>query len=158
MSDLISSVVAVLGTLAGAALTYAFAERTRSRDRIAGRQEASRQERLAAYSGFIAALTDFRRAQYDRWHRRRDDPGGPAEDRARQEAYRQSVISRTALAMVELTARRGIDEPVLEAAWAAFEKADHIDEAANRQDVTARGEDAKGALRQFVGAANAAVH
>lgn len=63
MESVVTSLVAILGTLLGATTTYAFQIRTAKQARQSATEERLWQERLAAYSTFAGALTDFRKSQ-----------------------------------------------------------------------------------------------
>lgn len=53
--------IAVVGTLLGASLTYVFQQRSAGRARAVAFTKELRAERLAAYSEFVTAVTVFRR-------------------------------------------------------------------------------------------------
>ena len=162
MSNVVSSIVAVLGTLAGSAMAYVFAERSRRRNRRESRHEGSRRERLDAYSGFYSALTDYRRAQYDRWQYWHSDAyqqSSPLEQlQALDGVYRQRVATHAAMARLCLTARLGLDDAVVVAARAAFEKADEMIKADNQADVEKLGNLARSEANAFLTTAADSVH
>jgi ABC-type multidrug transport system fused ATPase/permease subunit len=156
VSGLASSIVAIIGTLAGAAITHLFGERSRERERKNKISEASRQERLASYIEFVAVVHEFRRLQRDRWHRRIDSSEEVAEQ-ARHNAYRHRALGRSALARIELTARKGVDERVVEAARKALEETEKMRAAGSQGDLEAQGDVARQTLDDFVGIASRSV-
>lgn len=76
MEAVITSAVAVAGTLAGALLTHLFQVRAAERAERAGRSSRLRQDRLEACSAFATTATGLRRAANDRWFRRQESPDG----------------------------------------------------------------------------------
>ena len=150
MSDLAPSVIAVVGTLAGAAVAYGFNERSRDRDRRSAQYVASRQERLAVYSDFIAVVTDLRRVKYDRWHRYSEDPKSDEALTARREVHRVRVVARSALARIELTAREGLDDGVVEAARKALDLVEQITTGSTSTEFEEAGDAARSAVSLFV--------
>ncbi|MEW2418606.1 hypothetical protein AB0953_33665 [Streptomyces sp. NPDC046866] len=67
----LSSAVAVGGTLIGSWSTYVFQRRTAERAEAVNREERLRQERLAAFSTYAAAVTELKRGLITLWFRRR---------------------------------------------------------------------------------------
>ena len=158
MAALIASIVAVLGTLAGTSVTYAFAERTRARDLRHERMSDSRRERLEVYGEFVLALTDFRRVQYDRWARRSEDPSGSRLEEANAESRHVHVAARLALAKVELTARPGLDEPLIRSAKSAFMLADGMFKESGTSSIHDLAGQAQEALDEFTRRAASTLH
>ena len=109
MDGVLAGLIAVVGTLLGSALTYAFQHRTVDRAEGFARQERLRQERLATYSAFAGALTEHRRAVVNLWFRRQEDPGGPEHRAARLECDRLGAAVDHARFRVQLVA----DDPGL---------------------------------------------
>jgi hypothetical protein len=74
MDGVLTSVVAISGTLAGSSLTYLFGlMATRRTERVA-REERLRQERISAYVAFAGAMTDLRQSVVAKWFlKQRDD-------------------------------------------------------------------------------------
>src|SRR5262245_51284043 len=81
MEPIWTSVVAVAGTLLGAVVTYPF-------QRLAAKQQRLRDERIAAYTAFAAAVEDFRHGQAERFFSRQKDPDGEAFRLAYHEGHR----------------------------------------------------------------------
>lgn len=141
------SAVAVLGTLLGSAVTYAFQRDASRRSERFARSEALRQERMAAYSAFAAALEDYRRGQSDRWYRRAVDPGGDAFLRARDEAHRLRTAARQALYRVRLLTD---DDGVARAAERAYRCTWDVSNAQDQPGHDARDAEARQAVEAFV--------
>lgn len=154
MGSAITSLIAILGTLLGATATYVFQMRTAKQARQSAREERLWQERLAAYSAFAGALTDFRKSQNDRWHRKQEDPKSSEYVAARDESYRQRAIATAALFRLRLvTPNQDLDE----LASLALRLTEEIHEATDEQDRTDRGRKARRALLNFAQAAAANV-
>jgi hypothetical protein len=67
VSAVFASLIAVVGTLLGSLSTFLFQQRTAVRAEVAVREERLRQERLAAYSAFAAAVTELKRGVVAAW-------------------------------------------------------------------------------------------
>ncbi|MFD7918891.1 protein kilB [Streptomyces sp. NPDC059740] len=63
---MLSSIIAVIGTLAGAALSYLLQHRAARAERAEARAETRRSEQLAAVTALVSALADHRRAMWVR--------------------------------------------------------------------------------------------
>ncbi|MEV0586766.1 hypothetical protein [Nonomuraea sp. NPDC050310] len=150
MESVVTSLVAILGTLLGAIATYVFQMRTAKQARQSAREERLWQERLTAYSTFAGALTDFRKSQNDRWHREREDSLSTAYASARDESYRQRANATAALFRLQLvTANQELDG----LASLALRLTEEIHDATDEQDRTDRGQKARRALLDFAQAA-----
>ncbi|MDQ1009507.1 hypothetical protein QFZ82_003992 [Streptomyces sp. V4I23] len=154
MSASLSTIVAVLGTLLGAVVTHLFQRNSAEQARIFTASQQLRSERLSVYSDFAGAVTEFRRGQYDRWHRKNEDPQSPAYVDARTESYRLRGVSQHALFRVQLIASSA---QVTDAARAAYERASAVHRAADSQHLNANGEEARALLEQFIVLASADV-
>ncbi|MGW6703461.1 hypothetical protein ACWGDE_01020 [Streptomyces sp. NPDC054956] len=80
MEAIIASAIAVLGTLLGSGVTFAFQQRVAERGHEFTRSEKLRQERLDAYTSYAGALVDFRRTLVHLWFSTYQQPYGPYED------------------------------------------------------------------------------
>jgi hypothetical protein len=72
METVFASAVAVIGTLLGVFVSHLLQRRHNQDVERAAREERRRTERIDAISAFAEAAVQFRRAQYDRWWRRRE--------------------------------------------------------------------------------------
>jgi hypothetical protein len=72
MDAVVASLVAVGGTLAGAALTFAFSMVTARRSQRIARAERLHQELQAACAAFAATANQMRRCANDRWYRQHE--------------------------------------------------------------------------------------
>ena len=96
MESVLSAVVAVVGTLLGSVATYWFQRSSAERQERVAQAQRHRAERLAVYTEFAAAVTDLRRAAYDRWHRYQEGAQDRAFADARDGYYRQYAEARNA--------------------------------------------------------------
>lgn len=78
MDAVMTSLIAVAGTLLGSLLTYLFQRRTALRTEAAARSERLRQDQLAACAGFAGAITELKRAVMASWFKRATPPPCPA--------------------------------------------------------------------------------
>ena len=151
MSSMVSAIVAVIGTLLGATATYVFQRIDADRKDRVLRIERFRQERLAVYAEFAGAVTDLRRAAYDRWHRYQEESNSPAFAAARDEYYRLYAVARN----VQLKLRLLTDDTdLVRVAHEAVERATEIKDADTEPERQHRGEQAKQALDDFISAAS----
>lgn len=74
MDGLVTSLVAVGGTLAGSGLTYLFGWFTARRTERVAREERLRQDRITAFTSFAGAITDLRQAVITLWFARQHGP------------------------------------------------------------------------------------
>lgn len=147
MNGALSTLVAVLGTLLGVVVTHLF-QRTSSEQaqRFTSSQQL-RSERLTVYSDFAGAVTEFRRGQQDRWHRKHEDPQSSTYVDARTESYRLRGVALHALFRVQLIASC---PEVVDAARVAYEKVSAIHQAPDSQGLSANGELARAHLERFI--------
>ncbi|MCB5170419.1 protein kilB [Streptomyces bambusae] len=147
-----STLIAVLGTLAGAVLTALLHRRALSLQIDSARADQARADQLAALAGFAAAVADHRRAMWVREHLRLT--GAPAEDveRARQESH----STRSALTNPHMSL--GILLPELhEAANRAVEATYALRNAGNLDQLNERRGEALLAMDAFTAAARTAL-
>ncbi|MFB9250116.1 hypothetical protein ACFFWE_17890 [Sphaerisporangium melleum] len=124
--------------------------RTAKQARQSAREERLWQERLATYSTFASALTDFRKSQNDRWHREQENSQSAAYATARDESYRQRANATAALYRLRLVTTN----PELDSlASLALKLTEEIHDATDEQDRTGRGRKARRALLDFTQAA-----
>ncbi|MFF5294396.1 hypothetical protein [Paractinoplanes globisporus] len=144
MSSTVSATVAVAGTLLGSAATYLFQRNASDRQMRVARDERYWSQRLAAYAEFAAAVTDLRRAAYDRWHRYQEEPSGNAFTAARDEYYKLYAEPRNSQLKLRLLTG---DQNLTELAHQAVEQATEIKDAESEPERAKRGDHAKaGAL------------
>jgi len=82
MDGVVTSLVAVGGTLAGASLTYLFGWFTARRAERVTRSERLRQDRITAFTNFAGAITALRQAVITLWFARRNGPASEEQTEA----------------------------------------------------------------------------
>ncbi|MCF6524074.1 hypothetical protein [Streptomyces sp. JJ36] len=147
MEAIWASAVAVVGTLLGAVTTQVFQRLAARRTEAFARAEALRQERMATYSAFAAAVEEYRHGQATRWYGRREGPEGEGFRAARDEAHRLRTAARQALYRVELLTD---DREVVGAAREAYRAAWEVSTAREQVEHDARDTRAREAVETFV--------
>ncbi|MEU5863477.1 hypothetical protein ABZ815_20070 [Nonomuraea sp. NPDC047529] len=102
MQTAITSLIAIAGTLLGAAATYLFQGRAARQARLEARDERLWQEQLAAYSAFAGTITSYRSSQSARWYRKREDASGAPYINARTESLNERTNAKAALFRLRL--------------------------------------------------------
>ncbi|MBO1333196.1 hypothetical protein [Streptomyces sp. VRA16 Mangrove soil] len=151
MVVVITSVIAVLGTLLGAALTPVLQGRATARSERFAREERLRQERIDAYCAFGGALANYRRGQLDRWFRRLEERSADPADvhELRREAQRLRAAAIEAMFRVELLT----DAPGLIAkARGAFAAVDDLSRTDDRNELAAARAASRNLLYEFIAA------
>ncbi|WP_344821452.1 hypothetical protein [Actinocorallia longicatena] len=141
------SIVAALAALSGSTLTYLFQRRTARDNERFSREQRLWQERVAAYSSFVAAATDFRRSQNDRWHLEREDPQSAPFIAAREESYRLRAQATAAACRVRLVCG---DPEIGRHAQRALDIATDVHLGIDENDRATRGAAARQALDEFL--------
>ncbi|MFI5530522.1 hypothetical protein ACIA8O_18470 [Kitasatospora sp. NPDC051853] len=150
MSAILTSVIAVLGTLLGSFLTHAFQQRSATHAERGAQAERLRQERLEVYGAYAGLLVEFRQAVLHHWfclHRGTDAAEEPA---LRAKSFELRSQTQHAVFRLQLIA----DSPELTAAaTAAFETIGRIDRAADLEDVERRRDATRDLIDAFVATA-----
>ncbi|SOB80515.1 hypothetical protein [Streptomyces sp. 1331.2] len=142
---MLASLIAVLGTLLGSLSTHLFQQRAAARGEARAREELLRQELLAAYGGFAAAVTELKRALVTVWLRRSDPVAlGPAL----AEADRLGAVAETARFRLRLVSGR--PETLADA---AFARAGAVRGASDEDELAAREVEFEAAVGAFITAA-----
>lgn len=155
MNAALTSLIAVFATLAGSTLTFLFQRHIARQTEQFTRNQQLWHERVAAYSAFAAALTDFRRSQNDRWHLEQADPSSSQFISAREESYQRRADVTAALCRVRLVSS---DAHLDQLAQDALDATTEIHVAHDEQDRARRGEKARLALDRFLSDATPHVH
>ncbi|PJE96067.1 hypothetical protein CUT44_19950 [Streptomyces carminius] len=154
MTGVLSTLIAVLGTLLGAVVTHLFQRTATKRSQDFTAQQQLRSERMAVYSDFAGAVTEFRRGQHDRWHRKNEDPDSTACFDARVEAYRLRGVALHALFRVQLIAS---SQALVDAAQHAYKLTSDAHRASSKTELSTLGEQARQALESFISMASSDV-
>jgi hypothetical protein len=143
----LTSLIAVGGTLAGAGLTYLFGQLTARRAERVARGERLRQELIAAYAGFAGAVTELRQAVISRWLSQQRDPHGPETGAAWIEADRRGAAADQARFTLRLLTE---DSELLDLADAVFEPIGALGDAADLAELKAHEVRCQELLTEFV--------
>ncbi|MGY0486857.1 hypothetical protein [Streptomyces sp. WG-D5] len=151
MVVVITSVIAVLGTLMGAGLSHVLQSRTAARAQDFTRVERLRQERIDAYCAFGGALANYRRGQLDRWFPEHVDRPGETVDvhELRREAQRLRTAAMEAMFRVELLTE---DPPLTTLAREAMESVDRIVTAGDREELRVVRNESRTLIHHFIAA------
>lgn len=121
MQAVLTSLIAVAGTLFGAGLTWRLQQATLRRTTQEARAEKRREELTEAVLAFASTMTLLRRAEHDRALKRLRGAEGQLREDARQETYRLRTEARGAYYRVRLLADPGVDTSLLEDSEALME-------------------------------------
>lgn len=102
MEIIVTSIVAVVGTLLGSLATHYFQRRNRADAERFEHNERLRQERVSAYTAFGGALVNLRRARMDRWFATNDEGQSADPEAIRYETYRLRTNALEMLFRVQL--------------------------------------------------------
>ncbi|MCX5601477.1 hypothetical protein OOK29_25345 [Streptomyces phaeochromogenes] len=136
-----------MGTLLGSALTHLFQRRAARDGAREAHQQLLRAERMTAYSTFAAAAVAASRAQLDRWHRPRENPGDPENDKVRLVAYERRSEARQAFFRVQLIAS---NPEVVSLARIALESSRPIARASDEDESRRLTDECRAAIEAFV--------
>ncbi|MCC9309475.1 hypothetical protein LN042_20740 [Kitasatospora sp. RB6PN24] len=150
MDAILTSLIAVLGTLLGSTATHVFQQRTARRAELLARQERLRRERLDAYSGYAGLLVTFRQAMLHHWFCVHEDTDAEDEVALRRRSFETRSETQHALFQVQLITEDG---PLADLAAEAFRQIGKIDRACDRDDVTQRRDLTQTLISDFVNTA-----
>jgi hypothetical protein len=109
---------------------------------------------MQAYSAFAEATIEFRRSQYDRWHRHDEDPSSPAYADARTESYRLKTVARQAMFRVKPLSNDGA---LIAQADEIMKITEELHHAPDSSDLEACGDQAQHIVNKFISAASVQV-
>ncbi|MFC1406141.1 MULTISPECIES: hypothetical protein [Streptacidiphilus] len=154
MTALLSSLIAVVGTLSGATLTFVFGSRAAKRAEAAARAERLREQQLEASSAFAAAAAALRTASGDRWHRRRESPDGKESFAIQDTFFQARTAAWVAYYRVRLvTPDNATTGPMLAVALNVIGQASDIHDADDKPDLERRRNRVSSLINEFVTAA-----
>ncbi|MFI2487396.1 hypothetical protein ACH47X_10835 [Promicromonospora kroppenstedtii] len=149
MEIIVTSVVAVVGTLLGSLATHYFQRRNRADAERFERGERLRQERVSAYTTFGGALVNLRRVQIDRWFAEHRERAGDPEA-LRYESYRMRTNALEALFRVQLVTE---SKELIELGQQAMDDIDLLTSDLPAEDLPNARDAAKSSIFRFVDAA-----
>ncbi|MEU7201425.1 pRL2-23 [Streptomyces sp. NPDC045470] len=122
MDTMLASVIAVLGTLAGAAVSGLLQHRAARMERVSARSEQQRRDQMNAVTALAVALSDHRRAM---WEVRDADLTGQSAQRI-QELRDESHRTRSAITDPAVRLRLLISDGTVRTAAAAATTATYV--------------------------------
>jgi hypothetical protein len=147
---IVTSIVAVVGTLLGSLATHYFQRRNRADTERFERSERLRQERLGAYTTFGGALVNLRRAHMDRWYASNDHREGVDTVALRYETYRLYTTAQEALFRVQLVTEPG---ELVELGRAAIEATGDLRPSLSHKEFDGARETSRRSIYEFMDAA-----
>ncbi|MBV6700867.1 hypothetical protein [Kitasatospora aureofaciens] len=147
MDAIVTSIIAVLGTLLGSTVTHVFQQRSARRTEHNTRLERLRQERLDVYGTYAGLLVEFRQAMLHHWFCEHEDRDADDEVALRRLSFETRSNAQHALFRLQLITD---DRELLAVAADVFTKIGTIDRAADRPDVVARRDASREAIDTFV--------
>ncbi|MCK7622908.1 hypothetical protein MUU72_07325 [Streptomyces sp. RS10V-4] len=150
MEAVIGSVVAVVGTLLGSAVTHHFQSRAADRSERFARAERLRQERIDAYCAYAGALLDYRRVLVHRWFvLHEDERCGEDTPELREEVYKNRYAAQEAMFRAQMVS----DDPeVLDRTERIMAAVTELHWAEDRDALTALRAATRQGIRDFVAA------
>lgn len=154
MQAILTSIVAVAGTLLGACLTY-FLQRQIAREISLGeRREQRRQDLLKAIDVYQSAVNKLRRSEHDRAKKRLTNAAPELREAARQDTYRLRSDAQSAYYRLRLRADPVADDDLLREAERIIELTRDIAAyTATETEMEERSAEARDELAAFVTAA-----
>ncbi|WP_405490460.1 hypothetical protein [Streptomyces sp. NBC_00096] len=152
MEAIIASAIAVLGTLLGSGVTFAFQQRVAERGHEFTRSEKLRQERLDAYTSYAGALVNFRRTLVHLWFCTYAQPYGQYEDPSAVNARSHELRSSSQEALFRLQMLTG-DEALSTRAQALFDDIAVLHKTESREEFDIRRDRTREGIGGLVAAA-----
>ncbi|MFC5918345.1 hypothetical protein [Streptomyces pulveraceus] len=143
MSQILTTFIAVAGTLIGSLLGYQFQKRA-----------ADRSERRNAVLAFTAATNEFIRSQHDWWHRQHEEQDGPAHAAARTEAFRIRGQAFQAVHQLRLLVP---NDDLHARAEQTIGMIGALHRATDREELRTRSAEARASLNSFIAQASAQI-
>lgn len=155
MEPALTSMIAVVGTLLGASLTYLFQRRAQERANAETRSEKRREQFTGAVAAFASTTTTLRRAEIDRGKKRLEGVPGSAREAARQETYRLRAEASSAYYLVRLLSDPDQDVDLVREAKTVIDLSRLITaRPMSEAELQERSTAATAALETFIDAAN----
>jgi hypothetical protein len=150
VDTILTSVIAVLGTLLGSVVAHAFQQRSTRHAQQHERAERRREERLTAFGTYAGLLVDFRQAMLHHWFCVHEGKDAEQETTLRARSFELRSDTQHALFQLQLL----VEEPDLTAAAiTAFTEIGKLDRPTRRADLITRRDTTRALIDDFVRAA-----
>ncbi|MFC4611960.1 hypothetical protein ACFO9E_29905 [Streptomyces maoxianensis] len=150
MNAIVTSVVAVLGTLLGSTVTHVFQARSARRMEQNARKERLRQERLDVFGAYAGLLVEFRQAVMHHWFCLHEGRDADDEVALRRRSFELRSNTQHALFQLQLIT----EEPeLIGVAVDAFTAVGKIDRAEDLAGIITRRDATRDLIDAFVGVA-----
>lgn len=146
-----TAMIAVIGTLLGAVLSYLFQRRASDHQFLLNTEAARRQERLDAYAAYGGAAVRFRLAALDVWHRADENASDEVQRRAKAKFYRLRAELVDAEIRVRLVSADARLDPLMSE---VVHTASQIPKAKSAAERTTRSDAWKAAIERFLAEAS----
>ncbi|MFD0418354.1 hypothetical protein [Streptomyces sp. NPDC127108] len=150
METVAASVIAVLGTLLGAGVTYVFQGRSLARAESFARNESLRQERLNTYSRYGGALAAYRGVMVNRWYSVHENRSTEEQKELRAASHARRAEAQEALYRVLLITE---SEPLSQQAQDAFDQVTEVRRVQGDEEIEERRRDTRESINDFIVAA-----
>ncbi|WP_052863696.1 hypothetical protein [Streptomyces niger] len=149
MEAVVTSVVAVVGTLLGAGTTHLFQRRETERSHALAREEKLRQERIDAYCAYAGALLEYRRVLVHRWFvlHEGDELCGEDTPELREEQYKARRAAHEAMFRAQMVSD---DAGVVELAEQLMADVTELHSVETRRSLTELRAHTRQEIRDFV--------
>ncbi|WP_405563448.1 hypothetical protein OG418_02290 [Streptomyces phaeochromogenes] len=150
MEVVLSSLIAVAGTLLGSITTFALQRRSSAQAEVFARNLQLRQERLSTYSAYAGAVTALKQGTVALWFRLEEDADSPETCHAFTECDRLGAATENAQFRVKLLAE---EATLVALAASAFDAIGPIRRASTKAELVEHEGQLQDALNAFIAAA-----
>lgn len=149
MQAILTSIVAVAGTLLGSVVTYVFQRQAARRAEAFSFRLQLRKERMIAYSDFAQTLTEYARVSADWWHLygKYDYPGSGADSDFRDKYNKIGGDCYNQACRVQLVSN---DQELVDTAWKGYRITLQIRNSSTEDELDACSSEAGKILSSFI--------
>ncbi|MFI6879189.1 hypothetical protein ACIBL6_37690 [Streptomyces sp. NPDC050400] len=147
MEAIITSAIAVLGTLLGSGITLVVQRRTAAEGHQFARSERLRQERLDAYSTYAGTLINYRRSLVHLWFCMNEQPPPEDADAVRIRSYDLRSTAQEALFRAQMLTD---DATLSRAAAEELANVTALSKTDSRAELDVRRRETRDAIQQLV--------
>lgn len=156
MDSALTAGLALVGAIVGAALSFFLQRANQTRAEEAAHAEQVRQDRISAYSDFAGIAMDYRRAELNYWHVKREQPDRTSPERAAAAAESRDRRAEAWHAYYRVRLLTD-DSRLVDLAKAAVDAAKELHDAPDLTSLRAQGEVVREAVASFIDLARPSV-